>query len=73
MKTYIREMIDDLRREHTNDAAPAVPAVPEPPQTGEPAATLPEDLNNQELSENPEERLRQLDFQAQKDEERMRS
>ena len=77
MKTYIRNMIDDLRREHTKNGPPTVPATPIAPETFEPApppeATLPEDLNNQELSSDPEERLRQEDFQAQKNEERMRS
>ena len=30
----------------------------------------PQDLDNQELSKDPEQRVRQLDYQAQKDEER---
>lgn len=30
---------------------------------------VPDDLNNQDLSKNPEERVRQLDFQAQELEE----
>ncbi len=29
-----------------------------------------EDLDNQELSQDPQQRVRQLDYQAQKDEER---
>jgi hypothetical protein len=32
--------------------------------------TVPEDLSNQELSNDPAQRVRQLDFQAQQDEER---
>lgn len=31
---------------------------------------VPEDLANQELSKDPQQRVRQLDYQAQKDEER---
>jgi len=35
-----------------------------------PQPPVAEDLNNQELSKDPEQRVRQLDYQAQKDEER---
>jgi len=35
-----------------------------------PAPVVPRDLENQELSQNPEERVRQLDQQAQDAEER---
>ncbi|HUA85105.1 MAG TPA: hypothetical protein VMB85_14685 [Bryobacteraceae bacterium] len=73
MKKYIREMLDDLRKKHHKDY---VPPVPKPP-AGAPAIdlstppppSLPRDLENQILSTNPEERLRQLDFQAQQSEE----
>ena len=33
-------------------------------------SAMPLDLNNQELSKDPAERVRQLDYQAQKDQER---
>jgi len=35
-----------------------------------PQPPLPQDLNNQILSKDPSQRVRQLDFQAQQDEER---
>jgi hypothetical protein len=54
VKKYIREMIDDLRRPKRKTSIPAVP----------------EDLNNQILSDDPLQRARQLDFQAQQAEER---
>ena len=54
MKKYIRDLLNDLTKQQ------------DPP----PAPPVPEDLNNQELSKNPEQRVRQLDFQAQEDEER---
>lgn len=54
MKQYIRELLKDLARKQ------------DPP----PPPPVPEDLNNQELSQDPEQRVRQLDYQAQKDEER---
>jgi len=38
-----------------------------------PPPPVPEDLSNQELSDDPLERVRQLDFQAQQDEEREQS
>jgi hypothetical protein len=49
MKTYIREILNDLKK-------------PEPP--------VPADLDNQILSDDPAERVRQLDQQAQKNEQR---
>jgi hypothetical protein len=52
MKTYIREILNDLKK-------------PEP--------TVPTDLDNQVLSDDPAERVRQLDQQAQKSEERQSS
>lgn len=54
MKKYIREMLDDLTKKQ------------QPP----PPPPVSEDLENQDLSANPEERVRQLDQQAQDDEER---
>jgi hypothetical protein len=55
MKTYIRNLLDDLKKQ------PLPPVVPQ---------EAPEDLENQDLSSNPKERVKQLDFQAQQDEER---
>jgi len=65
MKKYIREMINDLRKRNSRNPK-ATPIDLNPP----PVAPLPYDLNNQELSTNPKERVRQLDFQAQENEER---
>jgi len=57
MKKYIRQVLDDLNRKRTKDAPPLPP-------------TVPTDLENVDLSSDPEERVRQLDFQAQENEER---
>jgi hypothetical protein len=54
MKTYIRNLLDDLKKKQQP---------PLPP-------TVPEDLENQELSSDPAQKVRQLDFQAQQAEER---
>jgi len=54
MKKFIRDILDDLNRKKKPDVAP----------------TAPDDLENQELSKNPAEKVRQLDFQAQQDERR---
>jgi len=64
MRTYIREMIDDIRRKQQKKAAPPVINL-----TPAPAPDLPQDLENQILSTDPAERVRQLDFQAQEQEE----
>jgi hypothetical protein len=73
MKKYIREMLDDLRKKHHQDYVPPVPKPPTDAPTIDlstpPPPPLPRDLENQILSTNPEERLRQLDFQAQQSEE----
>lgn len=77
MKKYIREMLNDLRRKASRDFIPPIPK----PSTDAPVVDLnaapepvaPADLANQELSEDPLERVRQLDFQAQKSEERQNS
>ena len=61
MRTYIREMIDDIRRKQSKKAKP--PAINLTPPA---APVLPKDLENQVLSTDPAERVRQLDFQAQK-------
>lgn len=54
MKKYIRDLLDDLTKKQ------------DPP----PAPVVPDDLENQQLSKNPEELVRQLDQQAQDAEER---
>jgi len=64
MRTYIREMIDDIRRRQTKKAKPPTINLTPPP-----APVLPKDLENQILSTDPAERTRQLDFQAQEREE----
>jgi hypothetical protein len=51
MKKYIRKMLDDL-----NKKQPPPPVVPQ---------SVPLDLENQDLSSDPEQRVRQLDQQAQ--------
>jgi hypothetical protein len=52
MKKFIRDILDDLNRNKKPEVAP----------------TLPDDLENQELSKNPAEKVRQLDFQAEQEE-----
>ena len=75
MKKYIREILDDLRPK--KDSRDFIPPVPPAPTDGKttylnptPEPPLPEDLDNQDLSDDPEERVEQLDFQAQENEER---
>jgi hypothetical protein len=55
MKTYIREILNDLKLT---------------PGQKKPEPVVPTDLDNQVLSTDPAERVRQLDQQAQKSEER---
>jgi hypothetical protein len=73
MKKYIREMLDDLQKRRHKDFVPPVPKSPTGAKTVDltvpPPASLPLDLENQILSKNPEERLRQFDYQAQQSEE----
>jgi hypothetical protein len=54
MKKHIRSMIDDLRKKGEKKKNPVEPG----------------DLNNQILSKDPAQKVRQLDYQAQKSEER---
>jgi hypothetical protein len=60
MKKYIRNMLDDLKKKR--DRKDPLPAAV--------FQEVPQDLENQDLSSNPEERVRQLDQQAQDDEVR---
>jgi hypothetical protein len=55
MKKYVRDILNDLK--------------PTPAQK-QPEPVVPEDLDNQILSSDPAQRVRQLDQQAQKSEER---
>ena len=54
MKKYVRAVLDDLKSKPGKKRNQVVP----------------QDLNNQILSKDPQQRVRQLDYQAQKDEER---
>ena len=72
MKKYIREMIEDLKGSKTKDFAPAAPkgSKEDPVVSLTPPAepVVPEDLSNQVLSKNAEEKVKQLDYQAQQSE-----
>lgn len=54
MKKYVRAVLDDLKSKTKKKDIPVVP----------------QDLENQVLSQDPAQKVRQLDYQAQKDEER---
>jgi hypothetical protein len=54
MKKYVRAVLDDLKSKAQKKDNP----------------TVPQDLENQILSKNPKQRVRQLEYQAQQDEER---
>ena len=73
MKKYIREMIDDLQGRKKKDYIPPVPQPAADAKTvsldAPPAPVLPEDLSNQVLSDDPLQRVRQMDFQARQQEE----
>jgi hypothetical protein len=69
MKKYIREMLDDLKRpKDSKDFVPPIPNSGKPNPmvnlTPPPEPPVPQDLSNQELSKNAEERVKQLDYQA---------
>ena len=61
MKKYVRAVLDDLKSKTRKKDNPAVPS-----------SVVPQDLQNQVLSKDPLQKVRQLDYQAQKDEERQR-
>jgi len=73
MKTFIHHIIGDLKNAGAAEHLPKVPAAPADGKTTHldppPAQPMPEGLDNQILSENAEERVRQLDYQAQQSEE----
>jgi len=54
MKKYVRAVLDDLKLASRTKENPVVP----------------QDLENQTLSKDPKQKVRQLDYQAQKDQER---
>jgi len=54
MKKYVRAVLDDLKSKTRKKDNPV----------------MPQDLQNQALSKDPQQKVRQLDYQAQKDEER---
>jgi hypothetical protein len=54
MKRYVRAVLDDLKSKTKKKGQPVVP----------------QDLQNQVLSKDPRQKVRQLDYQAQKNEER---
>lgn len=68
MKKHIREMIDDLKRPKEKGFTPAVPKGgkenPVKDLMPPPEPVMPDDLSNQVLSKNAEERVKQLDYQA---------
>jgi hypothetical protein len=74
MKKFIRDMINDLRRKNKRDFIPPVPKAstsgPKTDLNASPLPTVPTDLENQELSNDPLERIKQLDFEAHVDEVR---
>jgi hypothetical protein len=55
MKKYVRAVLDDLKSKTKKKGNPV----------------MPQDLQNQTLSKDPQQKTRQLDYQAQKDEERL--
>ncbi len=66
-------MIDDIRRKHHRDFVPPIPKpaspAPEKNLMPPPVPAAPDDLENQILSKNHLEQVKQLDFQAQEQEE----
>ena len=54
MKKHVRAVLDDLKAKTKKKGNPVVP----------------QDLQNQVLSKDPQQKVRQLDYQAQKDKER---
>jgi hypothetical protein len=59
MKKYVRAVLDDLK---------SIAGKKQNPVVATPVIT--KDLENQTLSKDPKQKVRQLDYQAQKDEER---
>ena len=74
MKKHVGALLADLGKKRTTDYTPPIPAAStKGPATNldpGPQATTPDDLNNQDLSTDPSEQVRQLDYQAQRLEEK---
>jgi hypothetical protein len=74
MRKYVREMLQDLIGKKDKSYIPPIPKASGDPATADlnapPQPSLPGDLSNQVLSKNRLQRTKQLDYQAQKDEER---
>ena len=72
MKKFIRDIMEDLKHSGTKDFVPEPPAAPTDGKTTDltppPAETTPQDLDNQVLSEDNAELVKQLDYQAHKSE-----
>jgi hypothetical protein len=68
MKKYIREMINDLKHSKVKGFVPPAPKAKTENLTPPAEAALPDDLSNQVLSKNAEEKVKQLDYQAQQSE-----
>ncbi len=66
MKKHIRDMIDDLKTSKKKNFTPTAPKArkEDPTVSLTPPAQAPDDLSNQILSKNAEERVKQLDYQA---------
>ena len=77
MRKYVREMLQDLIGKKDKGYIPSIPKASGGAATidlnapAQPA--LPGDLNNQKLSKNPLQKAKQLDYQAQKNEEQQTS
>jgi hypothetical protein len=69
MKKYVRAILADLGKKR-KDYIPPVPAGSTNASLTnldpQPQAAVPGDLNNQDPAEDPSERVRQLDYQAQR-------
>ena len=59
MKKYVRAVLDDLKSKNRKPGKKS-------------NLVMPQDLENQTLSNDPQQKVRQLDYQAQKDEERQK-
>jgi hypothetical protein len=59
MKKYVRAVLDDLKSKPSNKKT-----------TKKANPVMPQDLENQVLSKDPQQKVRQLDYQAQQVEER---
>jgi hypothetical protein len=74
MKQYIDDIISGLKSGGHSDVIPEVPQAPTDGKTlyldPAHAEVVPEDLSNQELSCDPAQKVKQLDYQAQLSEQK---